>query len=127
MRLKAPFTALMSGHTSSCKTQYMQQLIEGADTLTNNPPWEIIYCYGAWRVAFDALEERGVITREGLLAAESIPVDKKARWVVVDDLMEEMLGNKTMNNMFTKYSHHRNISMFFLVQDLFKKNNRTLT
>lgn len=41
--------------------------------------------------------------------------------------MEEVSGDKTMNNMFTKYSHHRNISVFFLVQDLFKKNNRTLT
>ena len=106
MRLKAPFTAVMSGPTGSGKTKYMQQLIEGADTLTNDPPREIIYCYGAWRDDFDALEERGIIMHEGLLAAENIPVDKKARWVVVDDLMEEVSGNKTMNNIFTKYSHH---------------------
>ena len=64
---------------------------------------------------------------ERLLAVENIPVDKEPRWVVVDDLMEEVSGNKAMNNMFTKYSHHRNISVFFLVQDLFKKNNQTLT
>ena len=127
MRLKAPFTAVVSGPTGSGKTKYMQQLIEGANTLTNTPPREIISCYGAWRDDFDALEERGIVMHEGLLAAENIPVDKEPRWVVVDDLMEEVSGNKTMSNMFTKYSHHRNISVFFLVQDLFKKNNRTLT
>ena len=127
MRLKAPFTAVVSGPTGSGKTKYMKTLIEGASTLTNSPPAQIIYCYGAWQDDFDALEERGVVMHEGLLAAENIPVDKAPRWIVVDDLMEEVSGNKTMNNMFTKYSHHRNISVFFLVQDLFKKNNRTLT
>ena len=48
MRLKAPFTAAVSGPTGSGKTKYMQQLIEGVNTLTNSPLREIIYCYGAW-------------------------------------------------------------------------------
>ena len=107
MRLKAPFTAVVSRPTGSGKTKYMQKLIEGANTLTNSPPREIIYCYGAWQDDFDALEYRGIVMHEGLLAAEDIPVDKEPRWVVVDNLMGEVSGNKTMNNMFTKYSHHR--------------------
>ena len=127
MRLKAPFTSVVSGPTGSGKTKYMIQLIKGAHSVTTSPPVEIIYCYGAWQKDFEALEEMGVRMHEGLLNESEVPTDGKPRWIVVDDLMEEVSGGGTMNNLFTKYSHHRNLSVFFLIQDLFKKKNRTLT
>lgn len=127
MRLKAPFTAVVSGPTGSGKTKYMIELIKGAKSVTNDPPVEILYCYGAWQTDFHELEEAGVVMHNGLLSEDEIPTDGKPRWIVVDDLMEEVSGDKTMNNLFTKYSHHRNLSVFFLIQDLFKKKNRTLS
>jgi len=39
--------------------------------------------------------------------------------LVVDDLMKET--NETIANRFTKGSHHRNVSVLFLVQNLFQK------
>ena len=40
--------------------------------------------------------------------------------MIIDDLMQET--NDTVANMFTKGSHHRNISVVFLAQNLFPKN-----
>ena len=40
--------------------------------------------------------------------------------LIIDDLMQET--NETIANMFTKGSHHRNISVVFLAQNLFPKN-----
>ena len=40
--------------------------------------------------------------------------------LIVDDLMQET--NETIANLFTKGSHHRNVSVLFLVQNLFPKN-----
>ena len=40
--------------------------------------------------------------------------------MIVDDLMQET--NVTVANMFTKGSHHRNISVVCLAQNLFPKN-----
>jgi len=41
--------------------------------------------------------------------------------VIIDDLMQET--NETVANMFTKGSHHRNISVVFLAQNLFPKTS----
>ena len=40
--------------------------------------------------------------------------------LIVDDLMQET--NETIANLFTKGSHHRNVSVLFLMQNLFPKN-----
>ena len=40
--------------------------------------------------------------------------------LVIDDLMQET--NETVANLFTKGSHHRNVSVMFLAQNLFPKN-----
>ena len=45
---------------------------------------------------------------------------KEPTLVIIDDLMQET--NETVAKMFTKGSHHRNISVVFLTQNLFPKN-----
>jgi len=40
--------------------------------------------------------------------------------LVIDDLMQET--DETVANLFTKGSHHRNVSVLFLAQNLFPKN-----
>ena len=126
-RLKSPFTAIVAGPTGSGKTRYMTRLILNSASVCTSPPEQIIYCYGAWQPAFSELETAGVLLHEGMLDTTSLPGDGKSRWLIIDDLMEETSGKDSTNNLFTKHSHHRNISVFFIVQHLFKKNNRTLS
>jgi hypothetical protein len=47
--------------------------------------------------------------------------------LILDDLMSE--ANDAVSNIFTKISHHRNVSVIFLSQNLFyqSKHNRTLS
>ena len=56
---------------------------------------------------------------------ERVPKDGVSRWIVVDDLMEEAYGQT--DALYTKFSHHLNISVFFVVQNLFKKQQRTMS
>ena len=125
MRLKSPFTALMVGPTGSGKTRTMFKLIENKNWVCTEPPAEIHYCYGAWQDAFDAMADE-VVFHEGLIDVErEIASDGKPRWLVIDDLMEEASGKSEINNLYTKYSHHKNISVLFLSQNLFHGKNRT--
>ena len=63
---------------------------------------------------------------EGMLdVKEKIPRDGVSRWIIVDDLMDE--ANGQTDDLYTKYSHHLNISVFFIVQNLFKKQLRTMS
>lgn len=119
LRLKSPFTAIISGPTGCGKTELLCSLIHNTDKVCVTPPVEIIYCYGVWQKAFESFE--GVRFHEGLIdVKEGITNDGNNRWLILDDLMDEI-------NSETRYSHHFNISSFFVVQNLFKKQLRTMS
>ena len=41
--------------------------------------------------------------------------------LILDDLMEELAGDKKASTLFTRDMHHKNITVFFVVQNLFKQ------
>lgn len=129
VRLRSPFTAMVSGPSGCGKTEMMMNLIKRAREVSRVPPVEIIYCYGVWQPLFVKLKEMGVTLHEGAIldVRSEIPSDGKHRWMIVDDLMHEVGGKSEMNNIFTKYSHHMNLSIFFITQTLFEKSNRTVS
>lgn len=125
MRLRSPFTAVVAGPTGSGKTALLMRLIELASSVADPPPVEIIYCYGAWQDAFASVT--GARFHAGMIEAKSLPSDGLNRWLIVDDLMEELSGKGDTNDLFTKHSHHKNISVFYVVQNLFQKGGRTIS
>lgn len=44
-------------------------------------------------------------------------VDGKPNLIVLDDMMQD--SNEEVMNLFTRHSHHRNLTVVFLVQNLF--------
>ena len=122
-RLKSPFTALLAGPTGCGKTRLMFDLIRNRGKVCTKPPVEIVYCYGSWQEGFD--EWREVVTfHEGFLdPGTAVPADGRPRWMVVDDLLEEVTGKESLNNSFTKHSHHRNLSVFFSDSECFQEGN----
>ena len=129
VRLNSPFTAVVAGPTGSGKTEMLFNLIRNKENVCTDPPVEVVYCYGAWQEKFERLmEETGTKFHRGLPNVErDIANDGNPRWLIIDDLMEEGSGKTQTNDLYTKHSHHRNISVFFVVQNLFKKENRTLS
>ena len=128
VRFKAPFTAIVSGPTGSGKTVLLQQLIENAETVCDKPPVKIYYRYGAWQKAFENPISPILEYGEGMMDIENdVPDDGQHRWIIVDDLLGEVGGKAEMNNLFTKHSHHKNLSVFFVTQNLFDKNIRLLS
>ena len=69
---------------------------------------------------------KGVRFVEGLPDMEQWGIeDKKRRLVVIDDLMAET--DDRITKLFTKGSHHRDISVMYIVQNLFGKNKEQRT
>lgn len=127
IRLKSPVTAMIAGPTGSGKTMLLFELITRSSMFFVTQPTQIIYCYGVWQEKFSEIEDK-VTFNEGMIDVENeIPKDGKNRWLIIDDLMSETSGKKDMNTLYTKFSHHLNISVFFVVQNLFVKENRTLS
>jgi len=86
-----------------------------------SPRW-IVYCYGEYQQLFDKYPR--VDFRQGLPDLQNFNGGEPVL-LVIDDLMDATDGS--VANLFTKGSHHRNVSVVFLVQNLFHKNKHVRT
>ena len=117
-----PCSILIVGPSGSGKTVFTTKLLTENLDLFEKRPRKIHYCYGAWQKSFDILKKKGVTFSEGVPEEEDL--DKwfpkgEGGVLVMDDLMTEGGDDKTVLNIFTKYSHHRNITVIYLCQDIF--------
>lgn len=122
VRLKHPFTCTIAGPTGSGKTRFVLRLIKNANRLIVQPPEDILYCYGEFQPLFAELND--VEFHEGLPSVDRFDGRRRVL-LIIDDLMNE--ADQNVCNLFTKLSHHRNVSVVFVSQNLFHKNRYVRT
>jgi hypothetical protein len=110
---------VVGGPTQLGKTAFVLKLIKHARDLVQPPPEKILYCYGEYQEStFKEARRGGVQFHAGLPNLDWF--DGKHSWLVIlDDLMAE--ADQSVSDLFTKGSHHRNVSVIFIVQNLFQK------
>ena len=118
-----PFTCIVAGPTSCGKTFFVLRLIDNIRLSVSPPPDEIIWCYGEYQTIYNSV--KGVKFHEGLPTVEEFDGSKRIL-LVIDDLLHET--DERVSKIFTKGSHHRNIPVIYITQNLFhaSKQNRTL-
>jgi len=72
------------------------------------PPSKVVYCYGECQQLF--CQYPRVIFHQGLSELNDFD-GKKPVLLIINDLMHET--NDTVANLFTKGSHHRNVSVVY--------------
>jgi len=117
LTLKHPFTAIVAGPTSCGKTRFVFRLIDNVTQMIDPPPTKILYCYGEYQQLFRHYPH--VIFHHGLPNLNDFDGSEPVL-TILDDLMHET--NETVADLFTKGSHHRNVSVLYLAQNLFPKN-----
>lgn len=103
------------------KTYFAKRLLENADGMFTVPPRRIVYAYSEYqplsdemtRTIPDIVFHRGLPTREDL---ENYSEGLDHVILVLDDLMLQI----TQSELFTITSHHRNITVLFLTQSLYR-------
>jgi len=99
------------------------KLITHAQTIIEPSPERIVYCYGEYQRAFDTIRDQ-VDFHEGLPQVHQFD-GRQRSLLILDDLMAE--ADDSVANVFTKISHHRNVSVVFLTQNLYHKNKHMRT
>ena len=117
-----PFTCIVSGPTGCGKTSFVLRLVDNVDTMIAPPPDKIIYYFTEYQSIFDRYPH--VTFRQGVPKSDEIE-DMHDALVILDDMMTE--ADQKILNIFTRGSHHREISVIFMVQNFFNKNKHMRT
>lgn len=122
---KHPFTCIIAGPTQSGKTQFTKNLLTNCQKLIKPVPTRVIWCYGQVNDSQSQAIQNDVKLRidfvEGI--PEEFELDKNENNVIVlDDLMHEVGGSNKVAKLFTKKSHHENLTVLLLIQNLFHQN-----
>lgn len=122
--LKHPFTMLIAGPTGSGKTYFVRNMINKAAQICDPPPKSITYLYGEYQKMFNSMPDVKFI--EGLQeeVIRNLGGDEP-EWLVIDDLMHEASNQTFVSDLFTKGSHHRNISVILIAQNFFMRGKES--
>lgn len=116
MKFKHPFTCLVTGPTQSGKTYFTVRLLKHLSDMISPVPTRVIWCHGQ---SHDGLQLPDFVeVEEGMGVLDSID-GSEPTLVVLDDLMQEAAEDRSISNLFTKGSHHKNMSVIMLVQNMF--------
>ena len=121
--LHHPFTLLISGPTGCGKTEFVKRLINSSKIISAPIPERIIYFYGEYQDKFNDMVNVEFI--QGLPESVFKSLDGRPTWIIIDDLMHESASSKLISELFTKGSHHRNLSIILIVQNFFIKGSES--
>ena len=129
-----PFTCMVAGMTGSGKTVWVQSLLTQAYRMINLPPEKIVWCYSQWQPAYMEM----LVTIPNIEFVKGIPTAleqdayfsvNKRNLIVFDDQMIDAGKDQRIVNLFTRGSHHRNLSVIYIVQNVFHqgKGSRSIS
>lgn len=122
---EAGCTHIVFGQSGSGKTQFIYKVLQNRQHVFNgNYPVKIRYYYGIWQDLFTKIEReiddisfhQGLPTEEELLSFTDPNIHTL---IIIDDLMQEACNSQVVELIFTRLSHHRLLTCFYLLQNPF--------
>ena len=128
VRFKVPSSFYISGQSQCGKSYLVRRLLYYLNELFHPVPSKVIYCYGEYQKEYDELH--GVDFIEGFPEdLNELTRGHEQTLLILDDLMSECSKDQRVSDLFTRRSHHKGISVFYLTQNLFPpgKLSRTIS
>ena len=116
LKLRHPFTMMVAASTGGGKTWLVKNLLENREQWISPAPQRIVWIYGQWQPLYAEMQR---IIRD-IEFVKGIPVNIEdeqflnpaiQNLIVIDDLMSEASNDKRICDLFTKGSHHRNLTV----------------
>ena len=122
--LTSPCNSCVSGVSGSGKTTLVHKILTYKDDLYDKPVHEVLYCMSVDQPLFTEMRKTvpGLKFRRGIPSEEDLNVftdGSRHCIVVLDDLMEEVVRSVEAQNLFTKFAHHKFISVLYIAQNLY--------
>ena len=123
-----PSTFLLAGPTGSGKTYFVSRILK--ERLITPFPTRIIWVYSEWQPAYELLRTclnwiefiKGPISPK---LYETILATQRNLLVLDDQMTETGKTSQELSRLFVQGSHHKNLSVIYLVHNLFDKGKQT--
>lgn len=122
-KFKHPFSMIIAGPSGCGKTTFTKKLLENLDCMVDKTVHKVVWCH-AEKNALPNLKLKNNIAIEYILGLpdEFDNPGNKPMLVILDDLMLEAYNTKICE-LFTKGSHHRNLSVILITQNIFHQGS----
>lgn len=119
----------MAAPSSAGKTTFICKFLRELNELVDKEIAEVLYFVPAGHKAKNIDPNINLSIIEGIPEIEFFDsLDCRTnRLMVIDDFAYEKKEISKITTIFTRISHHANISVFFVTQNLFEKNLRTIS
>lgn len=108
-----PFTTIVAGPSGCGKSNFVCNFLKNIKKVCNQDFKNIMWCYDEMQPLYNL---DGVYYYQGI-PDMSMFDGNCPQLIIIDDLMREADGR--IVDIFTKGSHHRNLSVFYITQNLF--------
>ena len=127
MLLKHPFRLMCAGASGTGKTTFVAKMLRNIKDLVDEEFDTKIFSYSQEQPLYNEIKQENpdITWVEGYDTGMDdlyLSDSTKKKLVVFDDQMESLTNNLDFQNFFTKKSHHMNISVIFLVQNIYYKS-----
>src|SRR5882757_8314667 len=118
-----PSRFIIYGTSGSGKTTFVEKLLHFMYELFGFYFDKIIYCSGQYFPKTDFVHQKKIIKLNKIDSSifDSINPNQK-NLIIFDDNMHSAVNDILISDLFTKKSHHLNISVILLLQNLFPKS-----
>ena len=113
--LITPFSCVCAGPSGSGKTSFIFKLLSNLQNITSPPIEDVVYIFSEEQKIFKNFPN--IYFTRDLKFLEIAP--KRNTLIILDDLMGEVKNNQAIEKAFTKYVHHRGVSVILVLQNLF--------
>ena len=127
IKIKHPFRLLCAGASGTGKTTFTARLLKNLKYMVDTEFDTVIFSYSQEQPIYEEIKK----CDENIVWVEGFDQDIESRYltnvdenklVVFDDQMETLCNDFNFQTFFTRKSHHMNISIIFLVQNLYFKS-----
>ncbi len=128
-QIESPACIMLSGASGCGKTELTKKILQRANELFDKPVHRVVWCYSEFQGPL--LEELkatvpNIEFHKGLIEDFESPDPSQHSVLVLDDMLHEV-GNKNMQSLFVRGSHHQNCSIIYLTQSCFAPGQRTIS
>lgn len=132
VKLQSPTSIYVVAPSSSGKTVLVKKILKQADGVFTIPPVKILFCYSVDQPIYDEMKKeitniefhKGFPIMDTLMEWGAIPGHKI---VVLDDLMMDAADSPEIAHLMTVGSHHYQITVIHILQNLFVKGKSMRT